>query len=355
MLPALCTLAAASRPAWLGAAPMADPKQARAVLDALVSDSRGFGIWAIIGHNRAIVAALAVLHEPRGAVIQVATAPEAAPEVAEKALWIGLSHAFDVLRVPQARVHVEGPLAAALGFAAAPTPPPDGRLLNPASWLDPARQARRRRLLTGTERVRCPVCSAEVTDRALGEILQRVGAPRNRAAAEALQFRQWACPACFAAGRALWADPARQTALPSMGPATRPLYVDEPRGCRECGAPFVFDRFQQRTWYETHGIPLDVVRIRCDACAARYHASKRISKRLAAPDPGTVDHALALARDYGVIGNEVKRRNWQNRADKLLAAGHLPTRPTPPPEPDDPKDEIRARKRARKAGKLTGR
>lgn len=178
---------------------------------------------------------------------------------------------------------------------------------------------------------RCPVCAGPVTAAELRSTLERLGSLACLEAAKRGTWRRWACLTCFATERALRADPSRQSTLPSPWPPTCPLYVDRTKRCRECGEAFVFDRFQQRTWYEDHGIPFDVDRIRCDACTAVYRAGKRINRLLPRADPKNLAHALALARDYEILGNLAKHRMWRKRADALLAAGVVPPTPALPP------------------------
>ena len=174
----------------------------------------------------------------------------------------------------------------------------------------------------------CPVCHGPVTAAELRSALERLSSSACFEAAMQGTYRRWACPTCFASERALRADPSRQSTLPSAWPPTCPLYVDQVKLCRECSTTFVFDRFQQRTWYEDYGIPFDVDRIRCDACTAVYRAGKRINRLVPRADPQNLEHALALARDYEILGNLAKHRLWRKRADALLAAG---AKPSPPP------------------------
>ncbi len=173
----------------------------------------------------------------------------------------------------------------------------------------------------------CPVCHSAVTAAELRATLERLASSACFESALQGTYSRWACPTCFATERALRADPSRQSALPSAWPPTCPLYVDRASTCRECGAAFLFDRYQQRTWYEDYGIPFDVDRIRCDKCTALYRAGKRINRLVPRADPQNLDHALALARDYEILGNLAKHRLWRKRADALLAAGARPTAP----------------------------
>lgn len=261
----------------------------------------GFGAWAIVHTSDRCSGWIAL--EPSGRRRGRLTWMVADPGDAAEAAWMGLTYAFDVVGLGV--VTFEG----ILGL--------EDDVLTSEQWVTDDVQERRRAGL-GVPLQTCPVCTALVSPTQLRAALTRIERLRALPAVERGNAARWACLACIAAQRALVANPACQTSLPSMGPATCALYVDEVKRCRDCGAAFTFGRFEQRVWYERYHIPLDVVRIRCGDCTVRYQAGKRISARLASPS-NTAEDAVALAEDYAKLGNTARHNYWRKRAAALQA------------------------------------
>ena len=197
----------------------------------------------------------------------------------------------------------------------------------------------------------CPVCGAATPHDEIQRVLNRMGVPDWMSPVARGQAVPWACEGCLSAERALIADTTHHTNVPTMGPIRRRIYRPMELRCGRCRARFEFTAREQRYWYEELCIPLETVRTRCDPCQARHMANKRVMALVPRADPDNLDHAIALARDYAILGSTDKQRRWEKRAAALRALGHTPTpRPAPqaPAEERDVKAIIRERKRQRR-------
>lgn len=261
----------------------------------------GFGAWALVAEADRLVGGISLTPagKKQGRLTWFVTNPA---DVAEAA-WMGLTYAFDILSLRE--ITFEG------------IPGLEADVLTSGQWVTDDVQERRRVAL-GLPCQACPLCHTLLSQTQLRAALTRIDLLTALPAIERGNAPRWACRDCIATQRALVADPARQTSLPSMGPATCRLYIDQVKRCRDCGADFTFGRFEQRVWYERYRIPLDVDRIRCGDCTVRYQAGKRISARLASPT-GTAADAAALAEDYAKLGNTARHNYWRKRAAAIPA------------------------------------
>ncbi len=108
----------------------------------------------------------------------------------------------------------------------------------------------------------------------------------------------------------------------------RKLYADILKQCRTCARPFVFYANEQRFWFETLRLPVDVDCVNCPACRKHAHRVKaalaRYAKalhelRLDAKDMKTfVDDALFLF-EIGALRNVARLGAIKNRAQRELA------------------------------------
>ena len=72
------------------------------------------------------------------------------------------------------------------------------------------------------------------------------------------------------------------TALQNYAMYPRSVYADLLRECRTCSRPFVFYANEQRFWYETLRLPVDVDCVNCPPCRKRGHRLKGCQFRYAA-------------------------------------------------------------------------
>jgi hypothetical protein len=100
----------------------------------------------------------------------------------------------------------------------------------------------------------------------------------------------WACDSCIDQGRALLADPTKQTYCDSW-----PYYAyrDKRAKCEDCGSEFVFEATEQKHWYESLDFWVQSYPKRCKTCYAKRRgaqdgsikASRRGKSRSIIPNP----------------------------------------------------------------------
>jgi hypothetical protein len=81
----------------------------------------------------------------------------------------------------------------------------------------------------------------------------------------------WACDNCIRTGKALLADPREQQfcdCYPYLA------YFDEQRQCEECGASYVFDKGEQKHWYEILKFWVQSRPKCCKDCYKKKHPQK---------------------------------------------------------------------------------
>ncbi len=125
-------------------------------------------------------------------------------------------------------------------------------------------------------------------------------------------------------GTALMAN----TALQCYCCYPRKLYADILKQCRTCARPFLFYANEQRFWFETLRLPVDVDCVHCPACRKHAHRVKAAraryatalhAPRLDAKDmKAFVDDALFLF-DVGALRNVARLGAIKNRAQRELA------------------------------------
>jgi hypothetical protein len=134
-----------------------------------------------------------------------------------------------------------------------------------------------------------------------------VTAARNR-------WLDWACDACFKAGRALEAKPWLQVCGYNAG---KFAYVDKVKTCSDCGNEFVFAATEQLFWYETLEFLIYSEPKQCVPCRHKRRAVKQanleISEMLGSFE-GSIPELLQLADLYTQLGNSAKSLEFLRRA-----------------------------------------
>lgn len=127
---------------------------------------------------------------------------------------------------------------------------------------------------------------------------------------------EWACSSCVRGGRALRADPSRQTFGGFRGPFF--AYWDQARTCGECGGPYVFTAAEQRTWYEERRLLVKVVPVACPPCRRRRaeagRARRELAQRLASLDPSDAQALAEVAELELRAGSVAKALQYLRRA-----------------------------------------
>lgn len=126
-------------------------------------------------------------------------------------------------------------------------------------------------------------------------------------------------------GTAVFADVSRQN-YPLF---PRPIYVDMLKTCRTCHRPFLFYANEQRFWFETLRLPIDVDCVNCVPC--RKHA-RRVkasldryanalnAARLDAKDMKTFVDDTQFLLEQGLLRNLSRVGALKNRARRELPA-----------------------------------
>lgn len=86
------------------------------------------------------------------------------------------------------------------------------------------------------------------------------------------KFIHWACNHCLRTGKAILADSRAQTfcdCYPYLA------YFDEQRQCQECGAMYIFDKHEQKHWYETLKFWVQSRPNCCKACYQKRHPDQK--------------------------------------------------------------------------------
>jgi len=125
----------------------------------------------------------------------------------------------------------------------------------------------------------------------------------------------WACDACVRSGRAVVADPMKQT-LGLGSPFA--AYVDRPFRCEDCGTNSVFSAREQQHWFENLRFLIWVYPKQCLPCrAARRHrvrTNEALAKALHGLDPSDPAQLESVAHLYEELGRSHKADEYQARA-----------------------------------------
>ncbi len=134
-----------------------------------------------------------------------------------------------------------------------------------------------------TEPLLCPVCGQATGPdplRAAARLIPVQGhrvwhEPDRLIAAAGSGELRWACPECMAHGRALGADPARQTFCdhpPYLA------YYDAQIPCEDCHGEFIFSAAEQRRWYEESQFPAQSWPRQCPDCRRQRRERARLNQ-----------------------------------------------------------------------------
>jgi hypothetical protein len=108
----------------------------------------------------------------------------------------------------------------------------------------------------------------------------------------------------------------------AMCHSPRYYYVDIPRTCEECKAPFTFAAAEQKYWYETLKFHFDSTATRCPACRRKRRSGRALHSRLSDAKRRvgreSSDHAAWLALSEAIV--ELFRAKGEGSLDEALAA-----------------------------------
>ena len=105
----------------------------------------------------------------------------------------------------------------------------------------------------------------------------------------------WACDACLEAGKAIIGVPGKQLFC-DVPPHF--AYFDREKVCRVCKEAFVFDKGEQRHWYEHLGFWVQATRVYCRKCQADKKQRDRISQLMRDFDYQDTDRLKEIVSFY---------------------------------------------------------
>jgi phage terminase large subunit GpA-like protein len=179
------------------------------------------------------------------------------------------------------------------------------------------RKAKRKVQLT------CPSCKGDVYDSNLRHTLGRRiclwGTIRGLEREDLIHGSfQWACDDCLNSGRALIGNPAAPLYC-DFDPYL--AYVDVNKICEKCGEEYVFQKEEQKYWYETLRFWIQSKPKHCHKCRQEIREERKLNNELSEllkeKERLTIQDMERLAEIYEEINKPHKSRYYNKLVERL--------------------------------------